>query len=69
MNLQFFKYIFENSAGIFLHFLLQRSVPPYQRKSLLCDGAAPSCPPAVAAEDVGMPGWLEGFFRVLTNWR
>ena len=25
--------------------------------------------PAVAAEDVGMPGLLEGFFRVLNNWR
>ena len=25
--------------------------------------------PAVAAEDVGMPGLLEGFFRVLDNWR
>ena len=25
--------------------------------------------PAVAAEDVGMPGLLEGFFRVVNNWR
>lgn len=24
---------------------------------------------AVAAEDVGMPGLVEGFLRVLTNWR
>ena len=24
---------------------------------------------AVAAEDVGMPGLLEGFLRLLTNWR
>ena len=33
------------------------------------DGSVIARLPAVAAEDVGMPGLLEGFFRVLNNWR
>ncbi|MCI6039939.1 MAG: D-alanyl-D-alanine carboxypeptidase [Clostridiales bacterium] len=33
------------------------------------DGSVIARLPAVAAEDVGMPGLLEGFLRVLNNWR